>query len=151
MSTVLLEVVTPNRVVLSQEVNMVSLRGGGGELGILPRHTPLATTVKPGIVKVKLPQGEDYIFVSGGFLEVLPHQITLLADTAEVGGWIDVDRAAQAKERAEARMSQPPAEFDASRNERALYRALKRLETAELSGQNGYILGRPVTHQEPVS
>lgn len=142
MSSVLLDVVTPNRVVLSQEVNMVILRGGGGELGILPRHTPLATTVKPGIVKVRVPEGEDYIFVSGGFLEVLPHQITLLADTAELGGWIDVERAAQAKERAEARIAQPPADFDEERNNIALYRATKRLETAELSEKNGYILGR---------
>jgi len=142
VSSVLLDVVTPNRVVLSQEVNMVILRGGGGELGILPRHTPLATTVKPGIVKVRVPEGEDYIFVSGGFLEVLPHQITLLADTAELGGWIDVERAAQAKERAEARIAQPPADFDEERNNIALYRATKRLETAELSEKNGYILGR---------
>ncbi|QQE78774.1 F0F1 ATP synthase subunit epsilon [Alicyclobacillus sp. SO9] len=142
MSTVLLEVVTPNKQVLSQEVNMVTLRGGAGDLGILPRHAPLATTVKPGIVKVKLSQGEEFLFVSGGFLEVLPHQITILADAAEIGGQIDVDRARRAQERAEARALQPPENFDRARNEAALLRALKRLEAAELSASNGYLLGR---------
>ncbi|MCL6632598.1 MAG: F0F1 ATP synthase subunit epsilon [Alicyclobacillus herbarius] len=142
MSTVLFELVTPERQLLSQEVSMVSLRGGDGELGILPRHAPLATTVKPGIVKVKLPTGEDFIHVTGGFLEVLPNRITLLADAAEVGGYIDVDRAQRAKEEAEERLARAATAEERADAEAALRRASLRLETAEKSAQAGHLLGR---------
>ena len=138
MSTVPLEVVTPDKLLLSREVSMVTLRGGYGELGILPRHTALATTVKPGLVKVKLPDGsEDFIPVTGGFLEVLPTHITLLADAAELPEEIDVERARTAKERAEQRLAKPSEGIDVVRAEAALKRALSRLEAVELSGKNG--------------
>jgi F-type H+-transporting ATPase subunit epsilon len=142
MSTVLLEVVTPERQLLAEEVSMVSLRGGDGDLGILPRHAPLATTVKPGIVKVKLPAGEDFIHVTGGFLEVLPDRITILADTAEIGGYIDVERATRAKERAEERLSRATDPEERAEAEAALKRANLRLETAERSARAGHLLGR---------
>lgn len=137
LSTVLLEVVTPERIVVSREVSMVTLRSGDGELGILPRHMALATTVKPGIIKVKLPEGEDYVYTNGGFLDVLPDKITILADAAEVGGNIDVDRAQRAKERAEARLNKPSADTDAARAELAYQRAMRRLEAVELSSKSG--------------
>jgi F-type H+-transporting ATPase subunit epsilon len=121
---------------------MVTLRSGYGELGILPRHAPLASTVKQGIIKVKLPEGgEDYIYTNGGFLEILPDKITILADTAEIGGFIDVERAARAKERAEARLNKRTEDIDVVRAELALQRALKRLEAAELSKRGGNLLG----------
>ena len=142
MSTVLLEVVTPERVVLSHEVNMVSLRGGGGEIGILPRHIPLATTVKPGVIKVKIPEGEDYIAVSDGFLQVKPEKVTLLVDTAEIGSQVDIDRATRAKERAEKRLSDKSENVDATRAEAALRRAVHRLEAAEQSHKSGQPLKR---------
>jgi F-type H+-transporting ATPase subunit epsilon len=138
MSTVPFEVVTPDKLLLSREVSMVTLRGGYGEIGILPRHTALATTVKPGLVKVKLPDGsEDFIPVTGGFVEVLPTRITLLADAAELPEEIDVERARAAKERAEQRIAKPSEGIDVVRAEAALKRALSRLEAIELSGKNG--------------
>jgi F-type H+-transporting ATPase subunit epsilon len=138
MSTVPFEVVTPDKLLLSREVSMVTLRGGYGELGILPRHTALATTVKPGLVKVKLPDGsEDFIPVTGGFVEVLPTRITLLADAAELPGEIDVERARSAKERAEQRLAKSSDGIDVVRAEAALKRALFRLEAIEMSGKNG--------------
>ena len=140
MSTVLLEVVTPERVVLSREVDMVSLFSGGGELGILPRHSPLASTVKPGIIRVKLGDGEDYVAVSGGFVEVLPARVTILADTAETSETLDVDRAQRAKTRAESRLNQRSEDIDVLRAQAALERALRRLEVAERSQKSGSML-----------
>ncbi|MCL6594402.1 MAG: F0F1 ATP synthase subunit epsilon [Alicyclobacillus sp.] len=140
MSSVLFEVVTPERTVLSEQVNMVFVHTGGGELGILPRHAPLAATVKPGIVRVRLPEGEDYVHVTGGFLEVLPERVTLLANAAEVAHEIDVERAQRAKERAEKRLAQRTDDVDVRRAEAALQRALRRLEAVELSGRAGNIL-----------
>jgi len=140
VSTVLLEVVTPERIVVTHEVNMVSLRGGSGELGILPRHIPLATTVKPGVIKVKIGEGEDFISVSEGFLQVLPNRITLLVDTAEIGSQIDIERANRAKERAEKHLSDKTDGVDVMRAETALHRALYRLEAAELSHKSGQLL-----------
>ncbi len=138
MSTVPFEVVTPDRLVLSCEVSMVTLQSGYGELGILPRHTPLATTVKPGLVKLKLPDGtEDFIPVFGGFVEVLPTRITLLADIAELPTEIDVERARKAKERAEQRLGKSMDGIDVARAEIALNRALTRLVAVEMSNKNG--------------
>ncbi len=138
--TVPFEVVTPDRVVLTIDVDMVSLRGGGGEIGILPRHIPLSTTVRPGVVKVKLPEGEDYVAVTSGFLQVVPDKITLLVETAEVGSLIDIDRAMRARERAEKRIAEHANEADLLRAEAALQRALNRLEAAELSARYGDLI-----------
>lgn len=142
MSTTLLEVVTPERLVLSESVNQVNILTGGGELGILPRHAPLAATVKPGIVTLKLPEGEDYIFVTGGFLEILPDRVTLLAAVAEVASQIDVERATEAKTRAEKRLSGRSEEMDAQRAEFALKRAIMRLEVVEMSNRTGNVLAK---------
>lgn len=138
--TVPFEVVTPDRIVLTVDVNMVSLRGGGGELGILPRHAPLSATVRPGIVKVQLPEGEDFVAVTSGFLQVVPYRITLLVETAEVGSLVDIERANRAKERAQKRISEHGNEEDILRAEAALQRALHRLEAAELSGRYGDLI-----------
>lgn len=140
MSTVPFEVVTPDKLVLSCEVSMITLRGGDGEIGILPRHMALATTVKPGLVKVKFAEGEDFIAVSGGFLEVLPNRVTLLADTAELPANIDVARAKLAKERAEHRLVQHTDQNDVARAERALERAMIRIEAVDFSAKHGNVL-----------
>lgn len=144
MSTVLLEIITPERVVVKTQVSMVSVRTGGGELGILPRHFPLAATVVPGVVKVKLDEGEDYIAVSGGFLHVRPDHVVLLVDTAEVGWSIDVRRAEQAKQRAERRLAEKHPDIDMARAETALHRALFRLQAAEHSEKAGEWLKKAV-------
>ncbi|EPZ45546.1 ATP synthase F1 subunit epsilon [Alicyclobacillus acidoterrestris ATCC 49025] len=130
--TVPLEIVTPERVILEQDVRMVTLQGGYGELGILPRHMPLATSVKPCLVRIKLEDGrEDVIPVSGGFVEILPDKITLLADTAELPEDIDADRAQLAKERAERRLSQSADDVDVNRAKDALLRSELRLQAIE--------------------
>lgn len=138
--TVPFEVVTPDRVVLETEVEMVSLRGGGGELGILPRHTPLSATVKPGLIKIKFPEGEDYMVVASGFIQVLPTRITLLVDTAETAAQIEVERAERARDRAERRLADNAPDLDAARANAARQRALHRLEAVELSTRNGEVL-----------
>lgn len=141
MLTVALEIVSPERVILEQEVRMVTLQGGYGELGILPRHMALATAVKPCLVRLKLDDGrEDVVPVSGGFVEVLPDKITLLADTAEFPDYIDVERAEKAKERAERRLGQSTYDVDVDRAQASLVRANLRLEAvAEHQRINGFL------------
>ncbi|MHB1683153.1 MAG: F0F1 ATP synthase subunit epsilon, partial [Bacilli bacterium] len=92
------------------------------------------------IVKVKLPEGEDYVSVTSGFLQVVPYRITLLVETAEVGSQIDIERAFRARERAEKHISEHGNEEDILRAEAALQRALNRLEAAELSGRYGDLI-----------
>ncbi|RIV20999.1 ATP synthase F1 subunit epsilon [Alicyclobacillaceae bacterium I2511] len=146
MSTTRLEVITPERVLITRDVHMVFVRTDGGELGILPRHAPLAATVKAGVVKVRLEDGsEDFISVGGGFLEVRPERVTLLADTAELGGSVDVERAQEAKNRAEKRLSQGQ-DVDLRRAELALSKALSRLQAWELSQKAGSPLKDTVQH-----
>lgn len=141
MLTVPFEIVTPERIVLEQDVRMVTVQGGYGELGILPRHMALATAVKPCLVRIRLEDGaEDVVPVSGGFLEVLPDRVTLLADTAELPGQIDVGRAQIAKEKAERRLSQPTDDVDVDRAKAALSRAQLRLDAVETHEKNGGFL-----------
>ncbi len=140
MSTVPLQVVTPDRVVLDMDIEMVSLRGGGGELGILPRHTPLATTVKPGVIKVKLAEGEDFLSVSDGFIQVMPDRITLLVESAEIGSFLDLDRVNLAKDRAEKRLVEHSDEIAVERAKAALERANHRLEAAEAALKHGEVI-----------
>src|SRR5690606_2671733 len=103
-----LEIVTPERTVYAKEnVKMVITHAAKGDIGILPNHAPLISTLEPTIVRVKL--GEDQkekVAVSGGFLEVRSNQVTILAEAAELPSEIDVERAKAAKERAEKRLKQ---------------------------------------------
>lgn len=142
MLTVPFEIVTPERMILQQDVRMVTLLGGFGELGILPRHMALATAVQPCLVRIKLDDGrEDVIPVSGGFVEVLPDKITLLADTAELPGNIDVERAQLAKARAERRLGQSAEDVDVDRAKGGLKRANLRLEAVAEHQRLGGFLG----------
>jgi F-type H+-transporting ATPase subunit epsilon len=134
MSTVLLEVVSPDRVVFSQEVSFIVVKSGGGELGILPRHAPLAGTVKPCIVMARTPEREEFIAMTEGFLHVMPDRVTVLANAAEVGSQVDVERATRAKERAEKRLAERREDVDVVRAELALARALNRLQAASRYG-----------------
>ncbi len=120
---------------------MVTFQSGYGELGVLPRHAALATTVKPGLVKIKLEDGtERFIPVTGGFVEVVPTRVTILADAAELPAEVDVERARSAKERAEQRLTKLPDGVDVARAEASLKRALTRLEAAELAQKLGHTL-----------
>ncbi len=132
MSTIKLEVVTPRRLVMAEDVEMVIARGSEGELGILPQHAPLVTPLVVAPLKVKAGGKWEELAVAGGYLEVVPNQVTVLANTAERVGEIDVDRAKSARDRAEERKQgrRDGEEVDLARAEAALKRALMRLRVA---------------------
>ena len=102
MATLKLTVVSAEKSIFTGEVKSIQASGIEGELGILPGHTPLMTEIKPGIVKLTLENGnEEVIYVSGGFLEVQPTIVTVLADVAIRGKELDADRILEAKRRDE--------------------------------------------------
>jgi len=128
-----LEVVTPEKSVVSEEAQIVIAPGSLGEFGVLIGHTPFLTTLKLGIIRYKDVQGvERYVFVSGGFAEALPNKVTVLAQAAERRRDINIERAKSAYERARARLEAKPKEdLDFVRAKAALDRALNRLKLAE--------------------
>ncbi|KIL36647.1 ATP synthase F1 subunit epsilon [Cohnella kolymensis] len=130
MSTLRLEIVTPERKVYEKDVNMVVVKGVAGELGILPNHIPLVTPLKIAPVKAKIGNNDEFIAVHGGFMEVRKDKVVILAEAAELGSDIDVSRARLAKERAERRLAQKQSDYDAERAELALQRAMNRLDIA---------------------
>lgn len=115
MSPLRLEIVTAERVVYSEDVDLIVAPGKLGELGILPSHAPLLTVLTPGEIRVVKDNVESNLVVSGGFLEVLGDKVTVLADTAEQADEIDIERAEQALRRAEERVAAAPAELDLER------------------------------------
>ena len=134
MATILLEVATPDKgEVYSKDINMLIVRSVCGELGILPKHARLLTALVPHAMRIKEGGSETQLFVSGGFLEVTPDKITVLADSAEKPEEIDVDRARAAYNRADERVTsykQSPKnheDIDIQRAEAALARAKARL------------------------
>lgn len=130
-STLLLEIVTPERKVYSEQVNMVIARGAEGELGILPNHIPLVTPLKIAALTIKQGNEEHHVAVSGGFMEVRKDKVVVLAESAELPHQIDVERATAAKERAEHRLKETTGEdFDFRRAQLALQRAATRLDVA---------------------
>ncbi len=128
MSTIKLDVVTAERMTFSDEVDVVVAPGMEGQLGILPHHAPLMTMLQPGELLIKKGGEEFSIVVAGGFLEVRPDRVIVLADAAERVEEIDIARAEEAKRRAEERLSQRIPEGDMARTEASLRRALVRLE-----------------------
>ena len=132
MKTIKVSVVTPDGPVYESDVEMVSTKAKSGELGILPGHIPLVAPLAISAVRLKKDGKTEYIAVSGGFLEVRPDQVTVLAQSAEAATDIDVERALRAKERAEQRMRDHQAEhMDFRRAELALQRAINRLAVSE--------------------
>ncbi|MBP1965749.1 F0F1 ATP synthase subunit epsilon [Paenibacillus aceris] len=132
MSTFLLEIVTPERKVYAEQVNMVVAKGVAGELGILPNHIPLVTPLKISSITVKKQGSKDEIIaVNGGFMEVRKDKVVILAESAELPEQIDVDRARAAKERAEKRLAESKQDnVDFKRAEAALQRALNRISVS---------------------
>ena len=128
-----LEVVTPEKSVIDEEVQIVMAPGIIGEFGVLAGHTPFLTSLKTGSVTYKDLKGSDnYIFVSEGFAEALPDKVTILTQSAEKGLDIDVSRAKDSKERAERRLSGTEADdVDFERARISLQRAIHRLHIAE--------------------
>ena len=126
-----LDIVTTEQAVFSDEVDLVVALGIEGQLGILPHHTPLMTMLQPGELRVKNGDEETSLAVSGGFLEVRPDRIIILADTAERVEEIDIARAEEAKRRAQEQLSHRTPDMDAAKAEAAMLRALTRLQVVE--------------------
>ena len=131
MSSIRLDIVTAERLVFSEDVELIVAPGIDGQMGILPQHTPLMTMLQPGELLVRKEGGELRLAISGGFLEVRPDRVIVLADAAERADEIDIRRAEEAMRRAEKRLSQPTTEVDMTRAEAALRRSLARLKVAE--------------------
>ncbi|TCN24067.1 F0F1 ATP synthase subunit epsilon [Mesobacillus foraminis] len=132
MKTMKVSVVTPDGPVYESDVEMVSTKAKTGELGILPGHIPMVAPLKIGAVRLKKGGSTEIVAVSGGFLEVRPEQVTILAQTAEKSEEIDLDRALRAKERAEQRLQERKQEnVDFRRAELALQRAINRISIAQ--------------------
>jgi len=127
-----LDFVSQDRLIFSGEVSEVLAPGSEGQLGILPRHAPLLTVLAPGEIVVKIPGQEDlYFAVSGGWMEVLPDRVTILARSAERSDEIDLERAEAARRRAEQRLRERPAGVDLERALYALKRSRIRLKVAQ--------------------
>lgn len=132
MAGIRLDIVTAERMVYSGEVDMVVAPGYEGQLGILPHHTPLMTTLLPGELRIKKGAEEVSLAISGGFLEVRPDRVVVLADAAERAEEIDVERAEAARKRARERLTrQRELGSDGVRAEASLRRSLARLRVAE--------------------
>ena len=115
MATMHCDIVSAEREIFSGAVTMVSVTGSLGELGILPGHAPLLTGIRPGPVQLRLENGEEEVFfASGGFLEVQPGVVTILADTAARAEDLDEAAAVEAREAAERALSEQAADFDFS-------------------------------------
>ena len=128
-----LEVVTPERIVVSEESQIVAAPGSLGEFGVLSGHTPFLTSLKTGIIRYTDAKGtEQYVFISGGFAEALPSKVTILAESAERKTEIDLERAKAAMERAQKRLEAERAreDIDFVRARAALERALVRIRLA---------------------
>jgi F-type H+-transporting ATPase subunit epsilon len=131
MKTVLVNVVTPDGPVYDADVEMVSVKAQSGELGILPGHIPMVAPLQIGAVRLKQGSSTELVAVSGGFIEVRPDKVTILAQAAEKAESIDVSRAEEAKKRAEERLNQKTDEIDFKRAELALRRAINRLNVTK--------------------
>lgn len=126
-----LEVVTPEGVAYSQKIIALEAPAMDGLIGIWPRHAPLVTALKTGVLQVQTQDDNLPIPVSDGFMEVTPEEIKIVVRTAEHPEEIDVERAKNARERAEERLSSDSEQIDFARAEAALERALARLEAVE--------------------
>jgi F-type H+-transporting ATPase subunit epsilon len=132
---IFLEVVTPEKIVVSEDAQIVAAPGSLGEFGVLIGHTPFLTTLKTGIMRFTDAGGqEQYVFVSGGFSEALPDKVTVLAESGERKADIDLERARAAQERAEKRLAEDHSrkDIDFIRAEAALQRALVRIKLAQM-------------------
>jgi F-type H+-transporting ATPase subunit epsilon len=128
---VLLEIVTPQGLVFSEEVDEVTAPGSEGEFGVLPGHVPFVTTLKIGMLACKKGSESKYFFVNWGYAEIGAEKVMVLADSAERSEDIDLDRAAAAKKRAEERLKQAE-NVDFARAEAALERAVTRSQVVEV-------------------
>ena len=128
--TIHIHIVSAEKEIFSGTANMVFAPAEMGEVGIAPRHTPLLTRLKPGEVRVQMEgQDEQFFYVSGGMLEIQPHVVTVLADTAIRASDIDEAAAIKAKERAERAMDDKQSDFDYAKAQAELAEAVAQLRT----------------------
>lgn len=136
-STIHCDIVSAEAEIFSGTAAMVVVTGEEGELGIAPRHAPLLTRIKPGQVRVMLPEGgEDCYYVSGGMLEVQPHVVTVLADTAARADDLDEAAAVKAKEEAERALSDRSADMEVAEAQARLAEAVAQLAALERLRKN---------------
>ena len=133
-----LEIVTPERLAYSDEVDEVVCPGIEGELGILPHHAPLLTTLGFGELKIRKGAEEEFFAIAGGFLQVRPDRVVVMAETAEMGTEIDLQRAQRAREEAERTLEASYLEpADLARARAGLQNALLRIRVAERRRREG--------------
>jgi F-type H+-transporting ATPase subunit epsilon len=129
MATIKVDIVSAEEQIFSGEAKFVALPGEAGELGILPRHTPLITRIRPGAVRIETVNGDDeFVFVAGGILEVQPGQVTVLSDTAIRGKDLDEAKADEARRRAEESLQDAKSDLDLAKAQSELATALAQLE-----------------------
>ena len=133
-----LDIVSAEAEIFSGVAEMVFAPAMMGEVGILPRHTPLLTVLRPGEVRVKIPDGEEQVFyVSGGILEIQPHVVTILSDTALRAHDVDEAAALEAKQHAEQAMRDRKSDFDYAQAQAELAEAVAQLQTIQRLRKKG--------------
>ncbi len=136
--TLHLDIVSAEAEIFSGVAEMVFVPAVMGEVGILPRHTPLLTVLRPGEVRVKIPDGEEQVFyVSGGILEIQPHVVTILSDTALRAHDVDEAAALEAKQHAEQAMRDRKSDFDYAQAQAELAEAVAQLQTIQRLRKKG--------------
>jgi len=125
------EIVTPEKIISSDEIESLVVLAEGGYLGVLAGHAPMLCTTRPGDLTLRKPGQTRHYFAADGFIEVLPSKTTLLVESAEEVGAIDVARAEKARDRARGRIANPSMEIDPVRARTALERAEARVRTAQ--------------------
>lgn len=148
MSRLRVEIVSIERLVHSGEADVVLAPGVEGQLGILPRHTPLITRLVPGELVVRLDGHDELFAIGGGFMEVLPDRVVVLADTAERAEEIDVQRAEAARQRAARLARQKLGRLDLVRAEAALRRSMARLRVARKRAPRARAMGRGIPGED---
>jgi F-type H+-transporting ATPase subunit epsilon len=137
MAQLLLEIVTPDKLVLSQDVDYVGAPGLLGEFGVMANHIPFLSALGIGSLMYKLGGKANYVFVSGGFAEVSGNKVTILAEVAERPEDIDVERAKKAQDRAKQRLEREREKVDFARAQAAIQRAMYRMKVRESAGAAG--------------
>ncbi|MCK6265592.1 F0F1 ATP synthase subunit epsilon [Vibrio sp. ZSDE26] len=128
-----LDVVSAEDRIYSGQARSIQISGEKGDLGVLAGHTPLLTTIRPGMVRIVSKKGdEEIIYLSGGILEVQAHDVTILADTAVRGQDLDQAKAEEAKRRAEELVNQPSGDVDFAKASAELAKAVAQLKVIEL-------------------
>ncbi|MDQ3938702.1 MAG: F0F1 ATP synthase subunit epsilon [Chloroflexota bacterium] len=138
MMTILLDIVTPERLVFSEQVDSVVCPGIEGELGVLPHHAPLLTTLGVGELRIRRGGDEEYFAIAGGFVQVRPDRVVVMAETADMAAEIDLEKAEEARHEAERALAEGFEEpADLARARASLQRALLRIRVAERRRREG--------------